>query len=155
MLGAYPIVVDVVVAWGSMDTLGHVNNIVYFQYFETARVAYLGRVGIDFADLGSSEHGVILAATSCRFRVPVTFPDTLSVGARVAELGDRRILMQHTAVSQKLGRVVAEGDALVVPYDYVAGGPMPLPANYRAAIIALEGHEPPPFVRRGRARSPE
>jgi acyl-CoA thioester hydrolase len=152
MLSAYPVVVDVVVAWGSMDSLGHVNNAVFFQYFETARVAYLSRVGIDFADLGSSEHGVILGATSCRFRAPVTFPDTLAVGVRVSALGERRIIMEHAAVSHKLGTVVAEGDAMVVPYDYVAGRPTSLPADHRAAIVALEGHEPPPFSRSPRRR---
>ncbi len=46
MLSAYPVVVDVVVRWGDMDALGHVNNIVFLQYFETARIAYLERAGI-------------------------------------------------------------------------------------------------------------
>jgi len=155
MLSAYPVVVDVAVVWGSMDTLGHVNNIVFLQYFETARIAYLERVGIGFTDLGSSEHGVILAANSCRYRVPVTFPDTLSVGVRVSALGSDRLLMEHAAVSQKLSRVVVEGDALVVSYDYVAGRPTALRADHRAAIIALEGHEPPPLSRRGHTRSLE
>lgn len=150
MLSAYPVVIDFVVRWGDMDALGHVNNIVFLQCFETARIAYLEHVGIEFTGLGSSEHGVILAANSCRYRVPVTYPDTLSVGVRVSALGNNRVIMEHAAVSQKLGKVVAEGDALVVSYDYVTGRPTPLRADHRAAIIALEGHEPPPLPRRTR-----
>src|SRR3990172_131891 len=106
MLKAYPVVVDVVVVWGSMDALGHVNNIVFLQYFETARIAYLERVGIGFADLGSSEHGVIVAANSCRYRVPVTFPDTLSVGVRVSALGNDRMIMEHAATTPQLRNLV-------------------------------------------------
>ncbi|MFH1834139.1 MAG: thioesterase family protein, partial [bacterium] len=55
MLSAYPVVVDVVVVWGSMDALGHVNNIVFLQYFESARIAYLEQAGIGFTDLAKSE----------------------------------------------------------------------------------------------------
>lgn len=150
MLKAYPVVVDVVVVWGSMDALGHVNNIVFLQYFETARIAYLERVGIEFAGLASSEHGVILAASSCRYRVPVTFPDTLSIGVRVSALGNDRMIMEHAATSRKLGKLVVEGDALVVSYDYLAGRATPFRADHRAAIIALEGREPAPLSRRTR-----
>jgi len=156
MLNAFPVVIDVVVAWGSMDALGHVNNTVFLQYFESARIAYLEEIGITFAALASSEHGVILAASSIRYRVPVTFPDTLSVGVRVTALGDDRMIMEQVATSQKLGKVAAEGDALVVSYDYVAARPTPFRADHRAAIIAKEGHEPPPLSRRIRlARSGE
>ncbi|MFH0917061.1 MAG: thioesterase family protein [bacterium] len=154
MLSAYPVVMDFVVRWGEMDALGHVNNTVFLQYFETARMTYLQRMGIEVLGLGSGEHAVILAANSCRYRVPVTYPDTLSVGTRVSALGKDRVIMEHAAVSQKLGRVVAEGDALVVSYDYVTGRPTPFRADYRTAIITLEGHEPPPLPPRARqARS--
>jgi len=40
----YPVVVDIPVAWGEMDAYGHLNNIVYFRYFETARMAYFERL---------------------------------------------------------------------------------------------------------------
>lgn len=150
MLSAYPVVVDVVVAWGEMDVLGHVNNIVFLRWFETARIEYLEHVGIAFNGLRTSEHGVILAANSCRYRVPVTYPDTLSVGVRVSALGDDRFVMEHAALSRNLGKVVAEGDALVVSYDYVAGRRVPLRPDHRVAIIALEGHEPPPLPPRSR-----
>ena len=155
MLSAYPLVMDFVVRWGEMDALGHVNNTVFLQYFETARMTYLQRLGIEVPGLGSGEYGVILAANSCRYRVPVTYPDTLSVGARVSALGEDRVIMEHAAVSEMLGRLVAEGDALVVSYNYVTGRPTPLRADYRAAIIAMEGHEPsppPPRTRQTRSK---
>ena len=126
MLSPYPVIVDVVVRWADMDALGHVNSTAYFEYFETVRITYLER------------------------------SDTLSVGARVSALGDDRFLMEYEARSRELGKTVADGDTLVVSYDYVAGRRVPLRADYRSAILALEERELPPVPRRGgRARSTE
>jgi acyl-CoA thioester hydrolase len=133
-----------------MDALGHVNNIIYLQYFETARIAYHERVGIPAPSPQASTDGVILAANSCRYRVPVTYPDTLSIGARISAIGNDSFLMEYAAVSQKLGRLVAEGDALVVLYNYVERRRAPMSPELRASIISLEGREPPPMPPRTR-----
>ncbi|MBC7294246.1 MAG: thioesterase family protein, partial [Thermoleophilia bacterium] len=93
---------------------------------------------------GSEAHGIILAANSCRYKAPVTYPDTLAIGARTSALSEDRFRMHYTAVSRKLHRVVAEGEALVVSYDYAARHRIPLPEAVREAIIALEGRELPP-----------
>lgn len=143
MLKGYPVVVDVVVRWGDMDALGHVNNIVYLQYFETARIDYLVHLGMDPPGPAWREFGLIIAASNCRFIAPVTFPDTLSVGARVSAIGEDRLIMEHIAVSQKLDKVAAEGDAVVVSYDYSVSRRTPFPQDIREAVTALEGHELP------------
>jgi len=143
MLNDYPVVVDVVVRWGDMDSLGHVNNIVYLQYFETARIEYLMRLGMEPPGPAWRESGLIIAAVSCRFLAPVTFPDTLEVGARIASLGNDRITMEHVAVSQKLGKAAAAGDAVIVSYDYAAGRRIALPEDIRDAVLALERREVP------------
>jgi acyl-CoA thioester hydrolase len=148
MLEEYPVVVDIVVRWGDMDSLGHVNNIIYLQYFETARIEYLVRAGMEPPGPSWQEAGLIMASNSCRYLAPVTYPDTLSVGARVTAIGEDRVKMHHAAFSQKLGRLAAEGEAMIVSYDYVEGRRSMLPANAREAIIALERRElpylPPP-----------
>jgi len=149
------VVVEVVVRWGDMDLLGHVNNIVYLQYFETARIEYLVRMGMDPPGPAWCEYGLILATTSCRFRAPVTFPDTLSIGARVAALAGDRLLMEHAAHSQRLGKTVATGDALLVSYDYVAGRRTSLHSGLHEAILAIEGRELPPLPRHTRTQSSE
>jgi acyl-CoA thioester hydrolase len=143
MLKDYPIVVHVVVRWGDMDSLGHVNNTLYLQYFETARIEYLVALGMDPPGPTWQEYGLILASVDCRFKVPVTYPDTLSVATRVSALGDDRVLMEHAAFSHKLDRVAAEGDAVVVSYDYVAGRRTSLLPEIRDAILALEKRDIP------------
>jgi acyl-CoA thioester hydrolase len=153
MLSAYPVITEIVVRWGDMDSLGHVNNIVYLQYFETARIEYHERVGIPAPTPQTGDEGVILAANSCRYRIAVTYPDTLRIGSRVTALGRDCFTMEYAAHSRKLDKIVTEGDALVVMYNYVERRRALVPAELREAIIALEGGELPPVPpRKGRSR---
>jgi acyl-CoA thioester hydrolase len=143
LLADCPVVVDLPVAWGEMDAMGHVNGVVFIRYFETSRFTYFARLGPALAGMGTSDRGWILASLTCRYRAPLTFPDTVSVGTRVASMGADRYLMQHRVVSQRLGKVAAEGDVLIVAYDYQKAAKTPLTPADRAAIAAIEGHDPP------------
>lgn len=138
-LEGYALIITCPVAWGDMDAAQHVNNTVYFRYFESARIAYFERIafGLDFP------HGVgpILAHTQCRFRFPLTYPDTVSVGTSVTGLGEDRFVMRFTITSHRHGKVAAQGDGLIVAYDYRTQQKTSLPAAVRAAIIALEGFD--------------
>jgi acyl-CoA thioester hydrolase len=138
LLAGYPVVVELPVAWGDMDYFRHVNNIVFFRYFESARIEYLDRIG--FRELGeASSVGPILASTECRFRRPLTWPDTVAVGARVTEIRDDRFAMAYRLVSRKSGEVAAEGGGVLVSYDYGREHKVPLSPEVRAAIERLEG----------------
>ena len=136
LLAGFPVTVDIPVAWGEMDAFGHVNNVVYFRYFETARIAYMRALGEEFAQ--NSGVGPILASIGCRFKFPLTFPDTVRVGARVTELGADRFTTLHRIVSLRHGRIAAEGEGVVVTYDYATGKKAPMPDALRRAIAALE-----------------
>ena len=137
-LEEYPVRVEIPGAWGEMDSLGHVNNIVYFRYFETARMEYFGRIGV-MEVMQETGVGPILGSTECRFRRPLQFPDTVTVGVRATEVGDDRFMTLYRVVSHQQQRVVAEGKGSIVTYDYNAGGKAPLPESIREQIIALEG----------------
>lgn len=138
LLRAFPVVIEIPVAWGEMDAFGHVNNIVYFRYFESARIAYFDHVV--YEKLMEEEGlGPILAATSCRYRLPLTFPDAVSVGARVASVGEDRFRMEYRVVSHLHQKIAAEGDGDVVSYDYRNATKAPLPDAVRLRIEAIEG----------------
>jgi acyl-CoA thioester hydrolase len=138
LLAGYPVVVEIPVAWGDMDYFRHVNNIVFFRYFESARIEYLER--INFRELAEDDPvGPILASTGCRFRRPLTWPDTVAVGARVTEVGEDRFSMAYRLVSHKSGEVAAEGDGVLVSFDYAVQKKVPLPERVRQAIERLEG----------------
>ena len=133
----FPVVVEWPVAWAEMDYFRHVNHARYFTYFESARIQYLDRIG--FRELTEARQtGPILASTQARYRRPVTYPDTVVVGARATEVGEDRFSHEYRLVSRRMGDVAAEGTALLVSYDYAAGRKTPLPDEVRAAIRALE-----------------
>jgi len=111
LLQNFPVIVEFPVAWGEMDALGHVNNTVYFRYFESARVAYLTK--INFIDpAANSGIGSILASTQCDFRKALAYPDTVAIGARVTEISADRFTMEYRLVSHRLQKSPLKVEAL-------------------------------------------
>ena len=136
-LADYPVVVEVPVAWGEMDAFGHVNNIVYFRYFETARIAYFEALDVpEF--IGRDPIGPILAETTCRFRAPLSYPDSVSIGAKAISVGEDRFVMRYAVFSHKLDRIAAEGEGTLVCYDYVRNRKAPVPEKLRRRIAETE-----------------
>jgi acyl-CoA thioester hydrolase len=141
-LADYPVVVDIPVAWGEMDAYGHVNNIVYFRYFETARMAYFEKLASP-GFVNRNPLGPILASTSCRFRAPLAFPDRLSVGARVARVDEDRFVMFYAVYSHRLQKIAAEGEGIIVCFDYRENRKAPLPDELKQKISELENSAGP------------
>lgn len=136
-LADFCVVIDQPVAWGDMDSFGHVNNVVYFRYFENARVEYFRRIGW-WESLAETGVGPIVGSTQARFRRPVQYPDTLRAGAKVVSFGTDRFTIRHVLVSRTTGDLVTEGDAVVVCIDYRAKAKVPVPAELRRRIEELE-----------------
>jgi acyl-CoA thioester hydrolase len=137
LLAGYPVVVEQAVAWGDMDACRHVNNVVYFRYFENARLEYFRRLDWDAIEEATGV-GPILAETRARFRRPLTYPDTIRIGARLGTLGEDRFTLDHLIVSLRQGEVVTEGEGKVVAFHYGRGVKAALPEEVRRAIAALE-----------------
>jgi acyl-CoA thioester hydrolase len=117
LMDGYPVVIEIPVVWGEMDAFQHVNNVVYFRYFESARIAYFEK--LDVMDLmNRTGIGPILATTSCRFRAPLTYPDKVFIGAKVVNIEQDRFTMNYLVVSKRLQKVAAEGDGLIVAFNY-------------------------------------
>lgn len=123
-----------------MDAFGHVNNSCYFRHFESGRLDYFTRIGY-LEHVTHTGLGPILASTRCTFRKPLVYPDTLSLGTRVSRMESARFVMEYLLVSHRLNQVAAEGEGLIVSYDYRQGQKVPIPAAIRAAIEAL-GQKP-------------
>jgi acyl-CoA thioester hydrolase len=121
-----------------MDAYGHLNNTVFFRYFETARIAFLDRCGL-LASYDRDRIGAILHSTDCRFRRPLFYPDDVAVGARTLAVADDRFTMGYRIVSLGQNAVAADGTGVIVAYDYAAGRKVPLPAAVRDAVLALTG----------------
>ncbi len=123
------------VQWGDQDAFGHVNNLIYLRWFESGRIAYFERAEL-WARAGD-DFGPILASITCHFRRPVNYPDQIRVGTAVTRIGRSSLTVAHR-VENREGVVVADGDSVVVWYDYRVGKPHPIGDDMRAAIARLE-----------------
>jgi acyl-CoA thioester hydrolase len=137
LLAGYPVVVEQAVAWGEMDAYQHINNVVYFRYFENSRLEYFRRLDW-LAMVNEIGVGPILASTQARFRKPLTYPDDILIAARISEVGMDRLTMEHRIISRRLGVVAAEGEGVIVTFDYARGAKAPVPDELRQRIAALE-----------------
>ena len=137
ILKDFSFIIDLKVDWGDMDALQHVNNIEYFKYFQTARIAYFEKInsGNLFVE---SRISTILGSTQCKFIYPLFYPDSISVGVRVDSMADQYFTMKYEVVSHNHQRLVAIGDAKVVAFDYTNNTKTLIPDEVRNTIIGFE-----------------
>ena len=107
-LAGFPVVMTLPVLWGDQDPFGHVNNLVYLRWCETVRVEYMVRAGM-WVPLPPQGVGPILASIQCDYKLPLNYPDTVHVGARVTRIGNSSMRMEHLIVSHKRDELAAAG----------------------------------------------
>jgi acyl-CoA thioester hydrolase len=134
----FPVVLTLPVQWGDQDAFSHVNNTIPLRWFESARIAYCERIGLG-ASRATDGIGPILASQTCNYRRQVTYPETVHIGARITRIGRSSLTMEHRAVGQSSGAVVADATSVVVVFDYAANRSHPVPDPIRRQIEALEG----------------
>ncbi len=129
-----------------MDAFGHVNNTIYFSYFEDARLAYFWELGYNnpktYRNIPNvfTESGIapILSSTNCDFKKPLTFPDTIHIGAKVSGIEDKKIKMDHLIISEDQNEAVAEGEAIIVSYNYMENRSVNVPEEVKKRIEDIE-----------------
>ena len=136
----YALAVPVDVRFRDMDSMGHVNNAVYFTYFENARIAYWRAVP---AIRSRQALDYILARAECDFRSPATVEDALACHIRVASFGRSSFTFEYLLRDDRSGRVVAEGRTVQALFDYALRKTKPLDTALRAAIEEFEGRTIP------------
>ncbi len=121
------------VAWGDMDAVGHVNNVMYYRYIESARVEYLMRIQAIGQGLSA-----VIASSSCRFLRPVFFPDTLEIGVQIIEVRNSGFRMNYVLYSTNQQQVVATAEAIAVMVNATTLEKAALPPELRERIYGLE-----------------
>src|SRR5262245_25412276 len=81
----YPVVVEITTRWMDNDVYGHVNNVVYYSFFDTAVNRYLIEQGV--LDIRGGAIVGFVVETSCKYERPIAFPDRVRAGIRVAKIG--------------------------------------------------------------------
>lgn len=140
LLEDYSVITEVPVAWGDMDALQHVNNVVYFRYFESARIDYFDRIQLmeKAKEVGV---GPVISHTQCFYKAPVTYPDTLLVGSRVTDVQEDRFTMEYRVVSKNMNRVTTTGTATAVMFNFVSNSKAKLSIEMKELIQKVESGE--------------
>ncbi len=132
---AFPVLRAMQTRWHDNDHYGHVNNVVYYSYFDTAVNGWLiEAAGRDIRDLPAI--GVV-AETSCRFLRPVGFPDPLHVGLAVARLGRSSVAYRLAVFRADDDEPSALGRFVHVYVDREHRRPIDIPAELRAALVPV------------------
>ncbi|BDP40390.1 thioesterase [Deinococcus aetherius] len=132
---AYPYHHPTPTRWADNDVYGHVNNVIYYAYFDTAVNAYLAARGaLDVQ--GGAVIGLVVE-TGCAFFAPATFPETLGVGVRVAHLGRSSVRYELAVFREGEDAACAQGHFVHVYVDRETRRPTELPAAFRAALEDL------------------
>jgi acyl-CoA thioester hydrolase len=118
--------------WMDNDVYGHVNNVVYYSYFDTVVNEYLVRVGgLDFA----RDRIIGIAVESmCRYHKSIAFPDTIDAGLRVAKIGNSSVRYEIAIFRNGDAEAAASGHFVHVFVERDVQKPTPIPERIRAAL---------------------
>lgn len=132
----YPHFLTIPTRWKDNDIYGHVNNVVYYAYFDTVINEYLIREG--GLDIHDGDVIGVCAESSCRFKAAFTFPEPVEAGLRVGHLGRRSVRYEIGLFKQSQDTPAAEGHFVHV---FVPRGEMTqavtIPDRIRTALEAL------------------
>ena len=125
-----------------LDGLGHVNNSVYFEYFEQARLEHLARMGFlpRYASGNSPKHWFAIGETTCRYKAPAYYRDALLVKVKTTEVRLRSFALAYEVTRESDAVLVAEGSSVQVWLDD-RGHAAPLPEAFKQALECSRGSE--------------
>ena len=121
------------IRWGDMDALGHVNNTIYFRYFEQARITWIESAGWPLVD---DNKGPVIINAGCTFLKPLTYPGTIDVSVSCGSPGrtsfETYYYITPTGESEP---IYARGSAKIVWMDHTTGRSVQLPDAVREYLL--------------------
>jgi acyl-CoA thioester hydrolase len=121
--------------WIDNDVYGHVNNVVYYEFFDTVVNGYLIAQGA--LDIANGEVIGLVVETQCNYFKPVAFPDKLRAGLRVASLGTSSVRYEVGIFRNEDDTAAAQGHFVHVYVDRATNKPVPLPEALKQALGKL------------------
>ena len=127
--------VAITTRWMDNDIYGHVNNVVYYSYFDTAVNQLLIEAGV--LDPAEGQSIGLVVETQCRYASSLTFPDRVHAGVRVGRIGSSSVRYEIGLFANDEDQAAAEGHFVHVYVDRDSRRPAPLPAPLRAFLETL------------------
>ncbi len=121
--------------WGDNDAYGHVNNVIYYAYFDTAVNRFLIEHGV--LDIARSGTVGLVVETRCTYFASLAFPDTVHVGLKVTQMGRSSVRYEIAVFRNEDDRAAAVGQFVHVYVDRASQRPVPVPDAVRAVLQPL------------------
>lgn len=137
---AYSTFREITTRWMDNDVYGHVNNVVYYAFFDTAVNQYLVEAG--YLDFVAGPVIGLVVETQCRYQSPIAFPDRVTAGIRVARIGNSSVRYEIGLFRNTDDTAAAQGHFVHVYVDRATRRPVPLPSALRKALEPLAASGP-------------
>jgi acyl-CoA thioester hydrolase len=121
--------------WMDNDAYGHINNVIYYSWFDTTVNRFLIETGT--LDIAASPVVGLVAETGCRYHASITYPERVTIGLVVAHLGRSAVRYALGAFREDDATAAAEGHFVHVYVDRVTQRPVPIPEATRAALESI------------------
>lgn len=121
--------------WADNDAYGHVNNTVYYEWFDSAVNAWMVEQGL--LDIANGDPIALVVETRCTYAAPLEFPQTVEIGLAVAELGRSSIRYRIGIFAEGSDDAAAEGEFVHVVVDHASRRPAEIPSNWRSKLEAI------------------
>lgn len=135
---AYAVFRAIGTRWMDNDVYGHVNNVVYYSWFDTAVNAYLVEQGA--LDLEAGKTIGLVVETCCNYFAPLAFPQQVEVGLRVARIGASSVRYEVGVFAQNGELTAAKGHFVHVYVDRASRRPVPLPTHLKSVLEKIQCH---------------
>jgi acyl-CoA thioester hydrolase len=134
---AYPHHQPITTRWMDNDAYGHVNNVVYYSFFDTVVNTWLVRGGV--LDIEASPVVGFVVETGCNYFSPLTYPEEVTAGLRVAHVGRSSVRYEIALFGEGSDIAAAQGHFVHVYVDRKTQRPVELPEKLRRAVEAIKG----------------
>lgn len=121
--------------WADNDPYGHVNNTVYYEWFDSAVNAWM--IEQDMLDIEQGNPIALVVETRCTYTAPLAFPQPIEIGLVVAELGRSSIRYRIGIFAENGASSAAEGEFVHVVVDRASRRPVDIPAHWRKKLEAI------------------
>ena len=121
--------------WADNDAYGHVNNTVYYEWFDSAVNAWMVEQGL--LDIANGDPIALVVETRCTYAAPLEFPQTVEIGLAVAELGRSSIHYRIGIFAEGSEDAAAEGEFVHVVVDRASRRPVEIPSDWRSKLEAI------------------
>lgn len=131
-LSAFPHVVPVEIRFNDIDILGHVNNTVYFSFYDTGKAWFFNKI-VDW-DIDWKTVETVIANVECTYLSPLMFGEDIVVGTMCEELHDRSFHILQVLADAKTGVIKSACRSVMVSFDSATQKSAPMPARWRRAL---------------------